>query len=76
MRKCNNDGGNYVTGHHQWFVFYILKLDYEKPIGGFERMEYRNNYVAEKQSVMFSIAVCIRRRFSYRVGTVLLNTFC
>lgn len=39
-------------------------------------MEYHNNYVAEKRSVMFNVAVCIRRRFSYRVGTVLLNMFC
>lgn len=39
-------------------------------------MEYRNNYVSEKQSVIFSIAVYIRRRFSYRVGTALLNIFC
>ena len=39
-------------------------------------MEYHNNYVAEKRSVIFSIAICIRRRFSYRVGTALLNIFC
>lgn len=39
-------------------------------------MEYHNNYVAGKQSVMFSIAIYIRRRFSYRVGTALLNVFC
>ena len=39
-------------------------------------MEYRNNYVTDKQSVIFSIAIYIRRRFSYRVGTVLLNVFC
>lgn len=39
-------------------------------------MEYQYNYVTEKQSVMFNIAIGIRRRFSYRVGTALLNTFC
>ena len=39
-------------------------------------MEYRNNYVTEKRSVIFSIAVYIRRRFNYRVGTALLNIFC
>ena len=39
-------------------------------------MEYRNNYFAEKQSVMFSIAVYIKKHFSYRVGTALLNVFC
>lgn len=39
-------------------------------------MEYQNNYVIGKQSVIFSIAICIRRRFSYRFGTALLNMFC
>ena len=39
-------------------------------------MGYRNNYVTGKRSVIFSIAICIRRHFSYRVGTVLLNVFC
>ena len=39
-------------------------------------MEYRNNYVTEKQSVIFSIAVYIKKHFSYRFGTTLLNMFC
>lgn len=39
-------------------------------------MEYYNNYVIGKQSVIFKLAVYIRRRFSYRFGTVLLNMFC
>ena len=39
-------------------------------------MEYRNNYVTEKQSVIFSIAVYIKKHFSYRFGTALLNAFC
>lgn len=39
-------------------------------------MEYQNNYVTEKQSIIFNIAIYIRRRFSYRFGTVLLNMFC
>ena len=76
MRRCSDDGRNRVTGYHKWFIFYVLELNYKKLIGGFERMEYQNNYVAEKRSVIFSIAICIRRRFSYRIGTVLLNVFC
>ena len=39
-------------------------------------MEYYNNYVAGKQSVIFNIAVYIKKHFSYRVGTALLNAFC
>ena len=39
-------------------------------------MEYYNNYVTEKRSVIFSIAVYIKKHFSYRVGNVLLNMFC
>lgn len=39
-------------------------------------MEYHNNYVIGKQSVIFSIAVYIKKHFSYRVGNVLLNMFC
>ena len=40
------------------------------------KMEYRNNYVTGKQSIIFSIAVYIKKHFSYRVGTALLNAFC
>lgn len=39
-------------------------------------MEYQNNYVAEKRSVIFSIAIYIKKHFSYRFGTALLNVFC
>lgn len=39
-------------------------------------MEYYNNYVTEKRSVIFSIAVYIKKHFSHRVGTALLNSFC
>ena len=39
-------------------------------------MEYHNNYVTEKQSVIFSIAVYIKKHFSYRVGNALLNAIC
>ena len=60
-----------INGLYFVFQFWIMKL-----IGGFEQMEYRNNYVTDKQSVMFNIAIYIRRRFSYRFGTVLLNVFC
>ena len=39
-------------------------------------MEYHNNYIAGQRSVMFSIAVYIKKHFSYRFGTALLNAFC
>ena len=39
-------------------------------------MEYHNNYVTEKKSVIFSIAVYIKKNFNYRFGTALLNIFC
>lgn len=39
-------------------------------------MEYWNNYVAGKQSIIFNVAICIRKHFNYRVGTALLNMFC
>lgn len=39
-------------------------------------MEYQNNYVTGKRSVIFSIAVYIKKHFNYRVGTALLNSFC
>ena len=39
-------------------------------------MEYHNNYVIGKQSVIFSIAVYIKKHFNYKVGTALLNIFC
>ena len=39
-------------------------------------MEYQNDYVARKRSVIFSIAVYIKKHFSHKAGTVLLNMFC
>ena len=39
-------------------------------------MEYHNNYVIGKQSVIFSIAVYIKKHFSHKAGTALLNIFC
>lgn len=39
-------------------------------------MEYHNNYFTGKQTIIFSIAVCIKKHFSYRAGTALLNAFC
>ena len=39
-------------------------------------MKYHNNYIAERRSVIFSIAVYIKKHFSHRVGTALLNSFC
>ena len=38
-------------------------------------MEYHNSYVTEKQSVIFNIAICIKKHFSYKAGTALLNMF-
>ena len=39
-------------------------------------MEYQYNYVTDKQSIMFSVAIYTKKHFSYRFGTVLLNMFC
>lgn len=39
-------------------------------------MEYGNNYINEKHNIMWNIATYIRRRYSVKVGNVLLNTFC
>ena len=39
-------------------------------------MNYRNNYVAGKQSIKWNIAIYIKKHFSYRFGTALLNAFC
>ena len=39
-------------------------------------MEYWNSYGTEKQSVIFNIAIYIKKHFSYRVGNALLNSFC
>ncbi len=39
-------------------------------------MEYQNNYVTGKRSIIFNIAICIRKHFNYKAGTVLLNIFC
>ena len=41
-------------------LIYESVLDYKKPIGGFEIMEYHNNYLTGKQSIIFSIAVYIK----------------
>lgn len=39
-------------------------------------MKYHNNYIAERRSVIFSIAVYIKKHFNYKAGTALLNIFC
>ena len=39
-------------------------------------MKYHNNYLIGKQSVIFSIAVYIKKHFSHKAGTALLNSFC
>ena len=43
---------------------------------GVFKMNYQNNYVTGKQSVIFNIAIYIKKHFSYRAGTALLNMFC
>lgn len=39
-------------------------------------MEYQNNYTKENRSIIWSIAICIKKHFSYKAGTALLNVFC
>ena len=39
-------------------------------------MKYHNNYVTGRQSIIFNIAVYIKKHFSYRVGNALLNAMC
>ena len=39
-------------------------------------MEYQNNYATGKQSVIFSIAVYIKKHLNFRLGNALLNSFC
>lgn len=39
-------------------------------------MTYRNNYTNENHNIKWTIAVYIKKHFSFRIGNVLLNTFC
>ena len=39
-------------------------------------MTYRNNYLTGKQSIKWTIAIYIKKHFSYRVGNALLNAMC
>lgn len=39
-------------------------------------MSYHNNYVTGKQSIKWNIAVYIKRHLNFRLGNVLLNSFC
>ena len=39
-------------------------------------MNYQDNYVTAKRSVIFNIAIYIKKHFSYKAGTALLNMFC
>lgn len=39
-------------------------------------MTYRNNYTNENYNVIWTIAVYIKKHLSFRLGNVLLNTFC
>ena len=39
-------------------------------------MKYRNNYLTGKQSIKWSVAIYIKKHFSYRVGNALLNAMC
>lgn len=54
-----------------YFSFGLLNL-----IGGFEIMEYQYNCFTGKQVIIWNIAVCIKKHFSYKAGTALLNMFC
>ena len=39
-------------------------------------MTYRNNYLTGKQLIKWNIAIYIKKHFSYRAGTALLNAMC
>ena len=39
-------------------------------------MKHRNNYLTGKQSIKWNIAIYIKKHFSFKVGNVLLNSFC
>lgn len=39
-------------------------------------MTYRNNYINENHNIKWTIAVYIKKHFSFRIGNVLLNAFC
>ena len=39
-------------------------------------MAYGSNYINAKHNIMWNIATYIKRRYSFKVGNVLLNTFC
>ena len=39
-------------------------------------MKHRNNYLTGKQSIKWTIAIYIKKHFSYRVGNALLNAMC
>lgn len=39
-------------------------------------MTYRNNYTNENYNTVWTIAVYIKKHFSFRIGNVLLNTLC
>lgn len=39
-------------------------------------MTYKNNYINENYNIKWTVAVYIKKHFSYRIGHALLNTFC
>ena len=39
-------------------------------------MTYKNNYVNGNRNIMWTVAVYIKKHFSFKVGNALLNTFC
>ena len=39
-------------------------------------MKYQNNYMKENRSIRWSIAVYIKKHFSFKVGNALLNAIC
>lgn len=39
-------------------------------------MAHENNYINQNHNIMWNIATYIKRRYSFKVGNVLLNVFC
>ena len=39
-------------------------------------MKHQNNYLTEKRSIKWNIAIYIKKHFSFKVGNALLNAIC
>ena len=76
-RECNNQCLQVEAVYNPYInsqisnQFWIMRNQLEVV-----KMEYRNNYVTAKQSVIFNIAIYIKKHFSYKAGTALLKMFC